>query len=229
MSVWAVMASANGMDKTSSKIVFASADIPQADWVVVNKTDNFEDKMEKSKTSLVILALLSLQEQVRLSEWVRAHDRKELKAALENAAQFDRKILVEENIDGHEVECAVLGNEDVKAATVGEIMPTVEFYDFDAKYNDNSTELQIPADLPKETIEQIREYAVRAFKALDGSGLSRVDFFVKHSDGSVVLNEINTLPGFTNISMYPKLWGAVGIEYSELLDKLIELAEKRVK
>ena len=123
----------------------------------------------------------------------------------------------------------VLGNEDVKAATVGEIMPTVEFYDFDAKYNDNSTELQIPADLPKETIEQIREYAVRAFKALDGSGLSRVDFFVKHSDGSVVLNEINTLPGFTNISMYPKLWGAVGIEYSELLDKLIELAEKRVK
>ncbi len=108
-------------------------------------------------------------------------------------------------------------------------MPTVEFYDFDAKYNDNSTELQIPADLPKETIEQIREYAVRAFKALDGSGLSRVDFFVKHSDGSVVLNEINTLPGFTNISMYPKLWGAVGIEYSELLDKLIELAEKRVK
>ena len=133
----------------------------------------------------------------------KAHDRKELKAALENAAQFDRKILVEENIDGHEVECAVLGNEDVKAATVGEIMPTVEFYDFDAKYNDNSTELQIPADLPKETIEQIREYAVRAFKALDGSGLSRVDFFVKHSDGSVVLNEINTLPGFTNISMYP--------------------------
>ena len=133
------------------------------------------------------------------------------------------------HIDGHEVECAVLGNEDITAATVGEIMPTVEFYDFDAKYNDNSTELQIPADLPKETIEQIREYAVRAFKALDGSGLSRVDFFVKHSDGSVVLNEINTLPGFTNISMYPKLWGAVGIEYSELLDKLIELAEKRVK
>ena len=186
-----VMASANGMDKTSSKIVFART----GSSVGVGK----------------------------------AHDRKELKAALENAAQFDRKILVEENIDGHEVECAVLGNEDVKAATVGEIMPTVEFYDFDAKYNDNSTELQIPADLPKETIEQIREYAVRAFKALDGSGLSRVDFFVKHSDGSVVLNEINTLPGFTNISMYPKLWGAVGIEYSELLDKLIELAEKRVK
>ena len=108
-------------------------------------------------------------------------------------------------------------------------MPTVEFYDFDAKYNDDSTKLQIPADLPNDTIEKIREYAVTAFKALDGSGLSRVDFFVRHSDGSVVLNEINTLPGFTDISMYPKLWGAVGIEYSELLDRLIELAEKRVR
>jgi D-alanine-D-alanine ligase len=224
-----VMASANGMDKTSSKIVFASADIPQADWVVVNKTDNFEDKMDEIENKLGYPCFVKPARTGSSVGVGKAHDRKELKAALENAAQFDRKILVEENIDGHEVECAVLGNEDVKAATVGEIMPTVEFYDFDAKYNDNSTELQIPADLPKETIEQIREYAVRAFKALDGSGLSRVDFFVKHSDGSVVLNEINTLPGFTNISMYPKLWGAVGIEYSELLDKLIELAEKRVK
>ena len=143
-------------------------------------------------------------------------------AALENAAQFDRKILVEENIDGHEVECAVLGNEDVKAATVGEIMPTVEFYDFDAKYNDNSTELQIPADLPKETIEQIREYAVRAFKALDGSGLSRVDFFVTNNN-EIYINEINTIPGFTSISMYPKLWEASGIKYGELLDKLIQI------
>ena len=159
----------------------------------------------------------------------KAHDRAELKFAIENAGQFDRKVLVEECIDGHEVETAVLGNFDAKAATVGEILPTVEFYDFDAKYNDNSTKLQIPADLPEETINQIREYAVRGFKALDGQGLSRVDFFVKYSDGSVVLNEINTLPGFTNISMYPKLWDAVGIGYSELLDKLIDLAEERVK
>ena len=159
----------------------------------------------------------------------KAHNREELKAALKNAAKFDRKILVEENIDGHEVECAVLGNDDVKATTVGEIIPTVEFYDFDAKYNDNSTKLRIPADIPEETIEEIRAYAIKAFKTLDGSGLSRVDFFVKHSDGSVVLNEINSLPGFTNISMYPKLWNEAGIEYGKLLDKLIELAEKRVK
>ncbi len=159
----------------------------------------------------------------------KAHDRKELIGALYNAKKYDRRILVEEHIDGHEVECAVLGNSEVRAATVGEIKPTVEYYDFDAKYNDNSTELIIPADLPQTTIEKIREYSIRAFCALDGQGLSRVDFFVKYSDGSIILNEINTLPGFTNISMYPKLWEASGIGYGELLDTLISLAEERVK
>lgn len=225
-----VMASANGMDKTSSKIVFESAGIPQADWVNVNKTDDYSEKMDEIEQKLGYPCFVKPARTGSSVGVGKAHDRKELKEALENAALYDRKILVEENIDGHEVECAVLGNgDDVKAATVGEIMPTVEFYDFDAKYNDNSTKLQIPANLPEETIEKIREYAVRAFKALDGSGLSRVDFFVKHSDGSVLLNEINTLPGFTNISMYPKLWDAVGLGYSELLDRLIELAEKRMK
>ena len=142
--------------------------------------------------------------------------------------KFDRRILVEECIEGHEVECAVLGNFNADASTVGEIKPTVEYYDFDAKYNDSSTVLVIPAELPDETIDQIREYAVRAFGALDGQGLSRVDFFVKH-DGSIVINEINTMPGFTNISMYPKLWNESGIGYGELLDRLIELAQERVK
>ena len=189
-----VMASANGMDKTSSKIVFASAGIPQADWVVVNRTDNYEEKMDEIERKLGYPCFVKPARTGSSVGVGKAHDRSELKSALENAAKFDRKILVEENIDGHEVECAILGNEDPKAATVGEIMPTVEFYDFDAKYNDNSTKLQIPADLPNETIEKIREYAVKAFKSLDGAGLSRVDFFVKHSDGSVILNEINTLP-----------------------------------
>ena len=224
-----VMASANGMDKTSSKIVFESAGIPQADWVVVNKNDDFEEKMNEIENRLGYPCFVKPARTGSSVGVGKAHDRAELKNALENAAKFDRKILVEENIDGREVGCAVLGNDDVKAATVGEIMPTVEFYDFDAKYNDNSTKLQIPADLPEETTETIREYAVRAFKALDGDGLSRVDFFVRNSDGKVLLNEINTLPGFTNISMYPKLWGAVGIEYGELLDRLIELALERVK
>ncbi|MBQ2663003.1 MAG: D-alanine--D-alanine ligase [Clostridia bacterium] len=224
-----VMASANGMDKFMSKIVFQNAGIPQADWVTVNKGDDFEAKMDEIEKKLGYPCFVKPARTGSSVGINKAHDRAELKDALEYAAKFDRKILVEENIDGHEVECAVLGNDDVKAATVGEIIPMVEFYDFDAKYNDASTKLQIPADIPKETIEQIREYAIRAFKALDGDGLSRVDFFVKHSDGSVLLNEINTLPGFTSISMYPKLWDAVGLGYSDLLDSLIELAEKRVK
>ena len=224
-----VLASANAMDKTYSKLVFDNAGIPQAAWVVVNKGDDFEKSADEIEEKLGYPCFVK---PARLGSSVgigKAHDRAELIKALENAVQYDRRILVEEHIDGHEVECAVLGNSDAKASTVGEIKPTVEFYDFDAKYNDNSTVLVIPAELPEQTIEKIREYAVKAFKALDGQGLSRVDFFVKHSDGSVILNEINTLPGFTNISMYPKLWNAVGIGYSELLDRLIELAQERVK
>lgn len=224
-----VLASANGMDKTYSKLVFDSANIPQAKWVVVNSGDDFNLRADEIEAELGYPCFVK---PARLGSSVgigKAHNRDELLTALENAEKFDRRILVEEHIDGHEVECAVLGNFDVKSTTVGEIKPTVEYYDFDAKYNDNSTELLIPADLPADTIENIRSLAVKAFKALDGQGLSRVDFFVKHSDGSVILNEINTLPGFTNISMYPKLWNAMGMEYDELLDKLIELAQERVK
>lgn len=224
-----VPASANGMDKTYSKIVFDSVNIPQADWVVVKAQDDFEKKIVEIEEKLGYPCFVKPARTGSSVGVGKAHDKAELKAALNNAARFDSKILVEENIEGHEVECAVLGNNNPKAATVGEIIPVVEFYDFDAKYNDAATKIQIPANLPDETIEKIREYAVTAFKALDGQGLSRVDFFVRHSDGSVILNEINTLPGFTNISMYPKLWDAVGIGYPELLDRLIELAEERVK
>ena len=224
-----VLASANGMDKIYSKIIFNDAGIPQADWVVVKNTDDFEEKINEIENKLGYPCFVKPARTGSSVGVGKAHNREQLKAALKNAAQFDRKILVEENIDGHEVECAVLGNNDVKAATVGEILPTVEFYDFDAKYNDNSTKLCIPADIPEETIENIRELSVKAFKALDGQGLTRCDFFVKYEDGSVVLNEINTMPGFTNISMYPKLWNAVGLGYSELLDSLIELAQERVK
>ena len=123
----------------------------------------------------------------------------------------------------------MLGNFYPEASTVGEILPEVEFYDFDAKYKSNTTKLQIPAELPAEIIEKIREYAKRAFTALDGQGLSRVDFFVKYSDNSIILNEINTMPGFTSISMYPKLWEASGKKYSDLLDELIMLATEHIK
>jgi len=209
--------------------VFADAGIPQADWVVYRKGDDIEAKMNETEEKLGYPCFVKPAGTGSSVGVGKAHDRAELESAIRNAEQFDRKVLIEENIDGHEVECAVLGNSDVKAAAVGEIKPMVEFYDFDAKYKDDSTVLVIPAELPEETAEKIREYAVRAFKALDGQGLSRVDFFVKHSDGSIVLNEINTLPGFTSISMYPKLWNAVGLGYSDLLDALIELAKTRVK
>ena len=145
--------------------------------------------------------------------------------AIEYLSQFDyhdKKILIEQNINGREVECAVLGNEDVKASCVGEIKPADEFYSYDAKYQNENSRTIIPADIDEETSDEIRKLAVKAFKAIDGKGLSRVDFFVEDKTNKVYINEINTLPGFTKISMYPKLFEAVGIPYSALLDKLIE-------
>ena len=224
-----VLASANAMDKLYTKIVFANAGIPQADCVEIRKNDDISVKMNEIEQKLGYPCFVKPSRTGSSVGVGKAHDRNELKSAIENALKFDRKVLVEENIDGHEVECSVLGNEDVKAGEVGEIVPMVEFYDFDAKYVDNSTELKIPAEIPEKTRESIREYAIKAFKALDGQGLSRVDFFVRRDNGEIVLNEINTLPGFTNISMYPKLWEAAGLGYSDLLDSLIELAQEREK
>lgn len=224
-----VISSAVGMDKTFSKIVFADAGIPQADWVVVTSNDDTAAKKDEIEAKIGYPCFVKPARTGSSFGVGKAHNRNELDSALKTALEFDRRVLVEENIDGHEVECAVLGNEDPQAATVGEIKPKVEFYDFDAKYKDDSTELEIPADLPAETIARIRDYAVKAFRALDGEGLSRVDFFVKFSDGGIILNEVNTLPGFTDISMYPKLWEHEGVGITELLDKLIDLAEKRVK
>lgn len=224
-----VLASANAMDKIYAKLVFAAAGIPQAAWVVVRTSDDYEKKMDEIEQKLGYPCFVKPANTGSSVGVGKAADRQGLFEAIKNAAKYDRKILVEENIEGHEVECAVLGNGTPKAAEVGEIIPTVEFYDFDAKYKDDSTKLMIPAELPEETREKIRGYAVQAFEALDGAGLSRVDFFVRYSDGSVVLNEANTMPGFTKISMYPKLWEAVGLGYSELLDELIALAEERVK
>lgn len=224
-----VLASANAMDKLYSKIVFSDAGIPQADWVAVTDTDCIDCKVKEIEEKLGYPCFVKPSRTGSSVGVGKAHDQKELVEAIKNALSFDRKVLVEENIDGHEVECSVLGNSDVKAGEVGEIIPVVEFYDFDAKYTSGTTELKIPADVPETTRQEIRDYAIKAFKALDGQGLSRVDFFVKHSDGSIVLNEINTLPGFTNISMYPKLWEAAGLGYSDLLDRLIMLAEERVK
>ncbi len=221
-----VLSSANCMDKTFTKIILQHAGIPQAAWVTVNtwETDRFEAYMDRIENELGYPCFVKPATTGSSVGVGKAHSRRELAALLENAARYARKILVEENIDGREVECSILGNENPLAAEVGEILPTVEFYDFDAKYNDTSTKLEIPANIPENTREEIRSLAIRAFRAMDGAGLSRIDFFIRHSDGAIILNEINTMPGFTSISMYPKLWQAAGLSYDALLDKLIELA-----
>lgn len=226
-----VLSSANGMDKAYTKIVFEHAGIPQADWIVVRTAEfgHMEKVIESIENKLGYPCFVKPATTGSSVGVGKATNAGELENALRNAGKFSRKILVEENIDGHEVECAVLGNDDPQASVVGEILPTAEFYDFDAKYISNTTELRIPAELDPKTAEQIRQYAVRAFTALDGTGLSRVDFFVRYADHSVVLNEINTMPGFTDISMYPKLWGEMGLEYGKLLDRLIELAMGKTK
>ena len=156
----------------------------------------------------------------------KAKNRDELIAAINEAMKFDRKILVEEFLTGHEVECAVLGNRgSIKASCVGEIVAEQEFYTYDAKYaSDSKSELYIPAKIDDAYAQKVRENAIKAFEALDGKGLSRVDFFVDEAKDKVCINEINTLPGFTSISMYPKLFEASGIEYTELLSRLIEIA-----
>jgi D-alanine-D-alanine ligase len=158
----------------------------------------------------------------------RADSRDELIAGLYEASKHDRRILVEEMIEGHEVECAVFGGgeEEVRASGVGEILAAAEFYDFDAKYNNPESRTVIDPELPCRAAEKVREAAVRIFKAVDGYGLSRVDFFVT-ANGNVVFNEINTMPGFTPISMYPMLWEAKGVDKKQIIDNLIEHAYKR--
>ena len=157
----------------------------------------------------------------------KAHNREELEKALALAKKHDHRVLIEETIIGREVECAVLGGQNPKASPVGEILAAAEFYDFDAKYNNAESKTVIDPDLPDEVKEKIRTNAVAVFRAVGGFGLSRVDFFVEQGTNEVIFNEINTLPGFTNISMYPMLWKAAGLEKEELLDQIIALAFER--
>lgn len=224
-----VLSSAVAMDKSYTKILFKHIGIPQADWEIVTreeavKIDAVCARVEGHIGYPCFVKPCNTGSSVGVG---KAYNRGDLKTALDVALKYDRKVIVEEFIDGHEVECAVKGNLEPSAAEVGEIIPTVDFYDFDAKYVDSSTKLQIPAKIPEETHKLIRDYAISAFKALDGRGLTRADFFIRYSDGSVIINEVNTMPGFTNISMYPKLWQAVGTKYSALLDELITLGLER--
>jgi D-alanine-D-alanine ligase len=225
-----VLASAVGMDKAMMKTVFAQAGLPQCKYLVYLRSrweKNPQPILDEIETKLgypCFVKPANLGSSVGIS---KAKDRDGLIQALNEAARYDRKIIVEEGIDAREIEVAVLGNDEPRASIAGEIVPKADFYDYNAKYIDGTSDLIIPADLPDEKIQEVREMAIRAFQAIDGSGLSRVDFFLERSTNRFLINEINTFPGFTIYSMYPKLWEATGISYSELLDELIRLAIER--
>lgn len=228
-----VLASSVGMDKVYSKIIFEKAGIPQMPYIYIKKKkdgyviiqNNFEEeefKIEKITEKLKFPMFVKPSNSGSSVGVKKATNKEELKMAIENAGQYDSKILVEQGVNARELECAILDGKEIKVSTVGEILSAEEFYSFDAKYNIPESKTIIPADISKEQIEQIQNLAIKAFKAIDGKGLSRVDFFVEKETNKIYINEINTMPGFTKISMYPKLFEAVGITYTELLDKLIE-------
>lgn len=223
-----VLASSMCMDKAVTNALADGAGIDGAKWVAFTHAQYLTGDVDLGAAEEhlgypIFVKPANAGSSVGIS---KAHNREELIEAIKTAFQNDSKTVLEETLTGRELECAVMGNSSPVASCIGEILPVAEFYDFDAKYVDNSTGLAIPADLPEETAEKIRESAVKSYKALGCTGLSRVDFFLC-DDGRICLNEINTLPGFTSISMFPKLFGQVGIGYSELLDKLIEYAEEK--
>ncbi len=222
-----VAASAVSMDKTLTKLVADQAGVTQAAWLLV-RSNELEHRMEQTLEQLearfqypMFVKPAGTGSSVGVS---KARDRQELQTALENAGKYDSKILVEEFIHGREVEVAVMGNENPMASICGEIDSGADFYDYDAKYITDTSVAYIPARISDEVAEQVRDAAVKIYSAIGCKGLSRVDFFVTYEDERVVFNEINTLPGFTSISMYPKLFDASGIPYSQLLDELLELA-----
>jgi len=225
-----VAASAVGMDKALARAIFAASGLPQTQYSVIARSDwrraqvPVLERLEGEHDYPLFVKPANLGSSVGIS---KVHDRQELQAGLELASQYDTKLIVERSVENaRELECAVLGNEYPKASGVGEIIPGAEFYDYTTKYIDDQSELVIPAELEKSESEAIQELAIRTFKAIDCSGLARVDFFMR-PDGSVLVNEINTMPGFTPISMYPKLWAAAGVAYGDLVDRLIQFGLER--
>jgi D-alanine-D-alanine ligase len=229
-----VLGSAAGMDKDVMKRLFASDGLPIVKHVTVLRAQWEGDpkkitrEIEKKLKYPVFVKPANLGSSVGIS---KAHNRKELGPAMETAASYDRKIIIEQGVGGNkkarELECSVLGNDEPRASIVGEIVPSAEFYDYNAKYLDEGSQLIIPAKITKKQMKEVQEMGVRAFQAVDCSGLARVDFLMDPRGGKVYLNEINTMPGFTSISMYPKLWKASGLDYPELIDRLIQLALER--
>lgn len=234
-----VMGSSIAMDKVYAKIIFDKAKIKQAKYEYIRKDkdeyiyidkDFNETRKELKEICKMIEKNISYPMFIKPSNSGssvginKAKNIEELEKYIEYASKFDKKILIEETLIGREIECSVLGNEDVKASCIGEILPAENFYTFDAKYKNAESKLTIPAEINKDLTDEVRKTAIKAFKAIDGKGFAGVDFFVNDKTNEIYINEINTLPGFTEISMYPKLWAQSGLEYSELLDKLIDLA-----
>lgn len=236
-----VLASSVGMDKVYTKLIFEKANINQAKYIYIRKYNEkyiyIDEEFNEKILELEDITKIT-NDKLRFPVFVKpsnsgssvginkAHNIEELKNAIVEAGKYDNKILIEEGIVGKEVECAVLGNEDVISSCVGEIKSADEFYSYDAKYNNENSKTLIPAEISEENSKKIQKLAIKAFKAISGIGLSRVDFFIEDKTEKIYINEINTLPGFTSISMYPKLFEAVGISYEKLLDNLIELASK---
>jgi D-alanine-D-alanine ligase len=222
-----VLGSAVGMDKDMQKRLFLQAKLPVGEFLAVRRAE-WEKSRHKVLREIckkfrfpVFVKPATLGSSVGMT---KVHDAKELADAMDLAAEFAQKIMVERAIRGREIEVSVLGNEDPKASVPGEIVPHREFYDYAAKYLEEGTRLLIPAKLTRAQVKRFQDYAVRAFRALECLGMARVDFFLEQRTGRILLNEINTIPGFTSISMYPKLWEASGLPYCELLTRLIELA-----
>lgn len=225
-----VLGAALGMDKEKMKMIFQAAGLPIVDYLVFRRNEwerapeSILDDVEQRVGYPNFVKPANLGSSVGIN---KAHNRQELEHAIKVAAEYDRKIVVEHGINCREFECAVLGNDEPLASVVGEIVSSNEFYDYRAKYIDGKSQAVIPADIPQESAEEIRRQSIKAFAALDLNGLARVDFFMEKETGKVYINEVNTMPGFTEISMYPKLWAASGLSYPQLLDRLIELAIER--
>jgi D-alanine-D-alanine ligase len=226
-----VMASGLAMDKIASKQLFISEGLPIPPFRAFKRKDWEADAeaviadIEAALSYPMFVKPANLGSSIGISQ---AHDRAQLRPALTEAARYDRKLLIEQAVPhAREIECSVLGNDEPIASVPGEVVPCNEFYDYAAKYLDDRSQLLIPAPIPAELADHVRELALKAFLALDGAGLARVDFLLNNVTGELFISEVNTMPGFTRISMYPKLWEASGIPYAELVDRLIELAQER--
>jgi D-alanine-D-alanine ligase len=225
-----VLGSAAGMDKIAMKDVFAQAGIPQVKYMAItriqadSKLPKLYDDIEAYLGYPCFVKPANLGSSVGIA---KVRDRKELETALDNAASYDRRIIIEAGVVAREVECAVLGNDNPKASILGEITFSSDFYDYETKYTEGAAKILIPAPLPENIVSQIQEFALQAFIAIDASGLSRVDFFYVETTGEIFINEINTLPGFTATSMYPQMWANTGVTFPELVDQLIQFALER--